>query len=449
METPIQYPVSHDNPVFKELVSILGNGFVLSLFTIDFFCFEYVLPILGSLIMLYGCHLVKDHNIFFKRTYILALIRFITMLINFMIDWTKFHDNIVITYIQITIAAVLIISIFFYMNLAFKDIHRQAGALKSYNNRLNQYIILYLCTILSTYLTVHLGILGAMLSLFILILNIVFLMLTFYQLGTSLSKLDVELTLTHYTSAELRHIFFLLSGYGLILCMTIIVSNKALFLPVHSSSQLSSSNSEQNDTEKKLLDLGLDREVLADLPKSEIKLLETASSLTCDSSVKDVNNGSLKIIIYDIICEKEHRILVYYQWLTPPESRLYQIIECQYPKDRNSAATHISSKAYVLNEKNRERLELPNIHLGLNDASYPYVQHKLSNAGNNLKGYLAFSYEPAKETGDGISYTINYYYQASVFNLPYLNIMDYMNHYAEHTNSMVFDQISMKFTLKP
>lgn len=436
-----------DNPVFKELVSILGNGFVLSLFTIDFFCFEYVLPILGSLIMLYGCHLVKNHNIYFKRTYFLALVRFLSMLINFTIDWTKYHDNITVTYIQITIAAILILGIFFNLNLAFKDIYKAAGVLDRYNNRLGQYNILYLCTIAATYLTIHLGILGAMLSLFILILNIAYLMLTFYQLGTNLSKLDVPLTLSYYTVSEKRQTVFLLGCYGILLSLTIIFANKALFLPVHSSSQLGAETTEENETEKKLLDLGLEKGILADLPESEIELLAEPSALYFDTSVKKINNGSLKVSIYDITCKEEHRVLVYYKWLTEPDSRLYQIIECQYPKD--SAATHVTSKAYVKKEKEHENLELPNINLGLNRRSNPYTQHKLSNVGTDLRGYLSFSYTPSEKTRKkGARYTINYYYQASVFNLPYLNIIDYMNDYKEHTNSIVFDKVSLSFLLK-
>lgn len=56
-----------ENPVFIELSSILGNGFILSLFTIDFLCFEYALPILGASIMFYGCHLIRLQNTYFKK----------------------------------------------------------------------------------------------------------------------------------------------------------------------------------------------------------------------------------------------------------------------------------------------------------------------------------------------------------------------------------------------
>lgn len=431
---------THDNPVFKELVSVLGNGFILSLFTIDFFCFEYLLPILGSFIMLYGCHLVKEHSIYFKRTYIFACIRSLTMLANFMIDWTRFHDNITITYLQIGIAAVLIIGIFFNLNQAFKDIFHKANAVEHYNNRLNQYIVLYLCTIFSTYLTIHLGTLGAMLSLFLLILNICFLMLTFYQLGNSLSKLDCDLVLTYYSIPEKRRLIGFLATYIAALTLLVIVSNKALFLPVRPSSQLGSNESQQGEIEKRLLDLGFDKEALHTLPKEEIALLANASSLSSDTSVKEINNGTLSVTLYHIFCKEDYRVIAYYKWLTPPDSRLYEVMEVQF--NNWTSMTDITSKTYV--EKEDHSLELSNLNIGQNSHSYPYVQHKLPNTGDKISGYLSFSYKPNSKTIP--KFTLYVYSQISVFNLPYVSIIDYMNDFENYKNSMIFDQNTLTFS---
>ncbi|MDO5294299.1 MAG: hypothetical protein Q4F05_16305 [bacterium] len=442
-----KYSDNKDNPIFKELLSILGNGFVLSLFTINFLCFEYVLPILGSFIMLYGCHLIKDHSIHFKRTYQVATARSIVMLLNFLLDWTEYHNNIILTYMQIATSVVLILLLFFNLNRAFKDVYHCAG-ITPYNNRLAQYTILYLCSVISTYLTIHLGILGAMLSLFILILNIVFLMLTFYQIGNTLSKVDIDVTLSHYSFAETRKIISYLGIYGALLCLTVFFSNKAIFLPFSSSNKFNVEQSSLADTESHLLDYGISKEIAADLPSSEIEYLVKATSLTTKKSVQHANKGSLEITLYDIDCTDYHRVIVYYNWLTPPSNRLYQIIECKSINSLN--AENITSKGYVTISEDNANLETPNINLGLNKSSYPYTEHKLFNEGDNLRGYLAFSYRPEKSDKNSNTvnkYVVNCYYQVSVFNLPYLDIVDYMDNYKNHTNNFVFDRLSFTYIL--
>lgn len=437
------YIDNQDNHVFRELASILAHGFILSLFTIDFFCFEYVLPILGSLIMLFGCHLVKNENIYFKRTYYIATARFVMMLFNFLIDWTIYHNNLVITYIQITVSAILIVLLFFNLNLAFKTVYHLAG-ITSYSNRLAQYIILYLCSIAATYLTVHLGVLGAMISLLILIFNILFLMLTFLQIGNVLSTVDIDITITHYTVSDKKRSVFLLGIYGVLLFFTVLFSNKAIFLPF-STSNTSSKQSSIADAENRLLNLGMKKEILDDLPASEIEYLLKANSVTERQNIRSINKGTLEITFYEIDCPDFKRVIVHYRWLTPPSNRLYQILECQYNND--TLSENITSSGFVTDIKQHTTLETPNISIGLNDASYPYVQHKLSNEGEDLRGYLAFSYHPdANKSPERFS--INCYYQVSVFNLPYLNIIDYMNNYKSHTNSFVFDRLNITFTIK-
>lgn len=436
------YIANQDNHVFKELCSILAHGFILSLFTIDFFCFEYVLPILGSLIMLFGCHLAKNENVYFKRTYYIATARVILMLFNFLVDWTTYHNNLVFTYIQITVSAILIVLLFFNLNLAFKTVYHVAG-ITSYTNRLAQYIILYLCSIAATYLTVHLGVLGALISLLILIFNIVFLLLTFLQIGNVLSTVDIDITITHYSSSDKKHSAFLLGLYGVVLFFTVFFSNKAIFLPF-STSDTSSKQSSIANAENRLLSMGMRKEILDDLPAREIEYLLNANSIIERQNIRSINKGSLEITFYEVNCTDYNRVIVHYKWLIPPSNRLYQILECQYKMD--SLPENITSCGFVTDMEDDTTLETPNISIGLNDASYPYVQHKLSNEGENLRGYLAFSYHP--ETGEMPErFTVNCYYQVSVFNLPYLNIIDYMNNYKSHTNSFVFDRLNMTFAV--
>lgn len=435
-----------ENPVFIELSSILGNGFILSLFTIDFLCFEYALPILGASIMFYGCHLIRLQNTYFKKAYTVSLLRLCLMLLNFLLDWTSIYENRVIMSLQLICSITLITLLFYYLNTGFRGFYQEAGIPK-YSNHLVFYIPLYWCTLAATYLAHRLGVLGALISIPILLLNILYIAIVFYRLGKSLSTTELEIDLNYFSKDSKQKILLLLCSYLVLLTVTIFLSNKGAFF--ESTSIIIDTNiaTTSNEIRQKLQRLGMDEAIIDDLSldSTEFNEFASAQAIYQNKDTYQINGGELELSIFNVKRPEDYRLLIYYQWISEPSNRLYHIIECQ-SEDFNNVTNLNSRCLYDTVSQDKSTYQLSSISTGLNDGDFPYTHQKLSNDGTRLRGYLAFSYTTINDSNDPLNLILNYYYQVSIFNLPYINIMDYMNHYDHLSSSYVYSRLSIPFT---
>ncbi len=434
----------HENPVFMELVSLLGNGFVLSLFNIDFLFFEYLFPIVGSTIMLYGCHLIKNYNHDFLIAYYLAFTRFVLMMFNFLLDWTSINSNLYVAYLQITISAVIIIFLFIQLDKGFGSMYSDAG-LTSYGHQFSKYILLYLCNVVSTYLTIQLGILGALIAIIILLLNVLYVALVFHRVGKDLTSSNLEIEFTAYSSKNNRNRMLFIIGYILVLALTIYYNNKSSLLASQSPDNNIGINQEFENTKSKLISLGMQKNIVEDLSPRECQYLSTANSLSSQTDTHNANGGTIKFTTYRIKLHNSERILIYYKWLKEPGNRLFQILE--YNANCLKNICELNSSCLYNNPDSNTSMEISPIENSINENGHPYTNQKLSNIGDTLRGYFAFSYskvEYSKLSTDSMQ--LNLYYQVSIFNLPYLKIVDYMNHYDKYTSNMVYNKLSIPIT---
>ncbi len=433
-----------ENPVFMELVSLLGNGFVLSLFNIDFLFFEYLFPIVGSSIMLYGCHLIRNYNHDFLIAYYLAFARFVLMMFNFLMDWTSINSNLYVAYLQITISAVIIIFLFIQLDKGFGSMYIDAN-LTSYEHHFSKYILLYLCNVVSTYLTIQLGILGALIAIIILLLNVLYVALVFHRVGKDLTSSNLDIEFATYSSKHIHHHILFITGYILILALTIYFNNKSTLLASQSPDNNIGINHEFIDTKSKLISLGMQKNIVEDLSPRECQYLSTAISLSSQTDTKNANGGTIKFTTYRIKLYNSERILIYYKWLKEPENRLYQILE--YSSNYLQNICELNSCFLYNNPDSNTSFEISSIENSINESGHPYTNQKISNIGDTLRGYFAFSYsqvDNSKLSTDSIQ--LNLYYQVSIFNLPYLKIVDYMNHYEKYTSNMVYNKLSIPIT---
>ena len=444
MKTSLDKDEYRENPVFMDLVSLLGNGFVLSLFNIDFLFFEYLLPIVGSAIMLYGCHLIKNYNKNFLVAYYMAFVRFILMMINFLLDWTSFNSNIYVAYIQITVSSILIIIFFIQMDSGFSAMYHDAG-IANYPHQFFKYIFLYLCNVLSTYLTMQLGILGALISIIILLLNVLYISLAFHKIGKTLTFSSLEIEISSYSHEMIRKHFFLVGGYILVLAVTIYYSNKSSLLVSQSPHNNIEISKEYEDTKSRLVSLGMKKSIVEDLPTSEYDYLTAAYSISSQADIQKVNGGTIQFTCYRIKSSNSERVVVYYKWLKEPDNRLFQILEFCTVGLQNIC--ELNSGCIYSDPDSNLSMELPSQELSINKAGNPYTNQKLSNIGDSLRGFLAFSYSPVDTAKLPLNdMQINLYYQVSIFNLPYLKIVDYMDYYNNYKTNIVYNKLSVPIT---
>lgn len=435
-----------ENPIFLDLSSLLCNGYILSLFTIDFLYFEYVLPLLGASIMFYGCHFLHSQNTYFRKAYLISLVRLGLMLTNFLFDWTSIYDNLAVVYLQLISSVCLVTTLFYYLNLGYRRLYTQAN-ISNYKNFLLYYIPFYWGTIGSTFLTHKAGILGAFLSIPILLGNIFYIVFSFHVIGKKLAHSNLDIELEHFSPHTKHKITLFLSAYCLLLVITIFLSNKGAFFETTSTvidTQIATTTSEIRD---KLERLGMEDAIIHDLSldSTEFNEYQSAQTIYQNRDTYKINGGALELTIYNVKRSSDSRMLIYYQWINEPINRLYHIVECQ--SEDFTELTNINSKCLYDNQDSSSTYQIPYVNTGLNDAHFPYANHKIPNEGSNLRGYLAFTYVPGTHVSESNPFhmVLNYYYQVSIFNLPYLNIMDYMDHYSLHSSSYVYNRLTIPF----
>lgn len=430
-----------ENPLFKELTSILGNGFILSLLTIKFFSLEYILPIVGASVMFYGCYVIRAHNKYFRRASLIAMLRVFLTLINFLLEWTFIYTQSVLPYIQIGLNVILVCLLFTQLNLGFSKIYEENHL--PYHNSLCRFLFLYLCTVISTFLTIKLGVVGALISLLLLLINVIYVALSFYRIGEVLSHSNATVEVQSISNQELQRFSLLGMGYLIILVLVIFLSNKGAFFQSTSTKRFDEETTGYIETQNLLHSLGMDTDYILLLDTDELKELASVTDSEEKVDSYKINGGELELTIYNFKRTSDYRMYIYYRFTSAPSNRLFHILECEAT---NLTNINTLSSLCVFDEDNTTK-EIPTIQCTFNKSNNPYSYQKIPNDGTNLRGYLAFNYTPL-DSAKKPNMMINYYYQVSIFNLPYVSIVDYMNRHEEHSTSYVHNKKSMIFDPK-
>ncbi len=423
----------------KEILALMRNGFILTMFNIDFLCFEYIIPIIGAYMMFYGCYLIKDHSTSFYRVFWFARIRIGWLLFNFLIDWTVLANNKSIIFIQIVISAIIICALFYHLSLAVREECLRLN-LPPIANYFYYFIYLYLCNYLAVLLVLQIGLIGILSSLLIILINLIYIIIAFNSTSKHLTANNRFLTVSKFDLHYSRHL--LISGvcYFVALISVILISNKGFFDQSEAERAVNIKEEKYQILSQYLVNLGVRQQIINDLSNEELNHYQNILRVEHSEYRYNINGGTLHIDVYILHKMLNKRLLVYYEWIESPSNRLYELIECNTTilKDINFI-TGASIYDTIENDKPVTYSLLP-ADKGLNNKLFPYVKLKLSNEGDNMRGYLAFDYSlngPAIKQ-NGKSFSLTFYYQNSIFNLPYIDILDYMNDYDSLSGNIAF-----------
>lgn len=429
---------------YKEIFGYFRNGFILSLFAINFFCLEYILPILGTMLLSYGCYLIREKNSTYKLVYYISVIRLILLLINFLLDWTNYNNAPILVCLQVIVSALLICLFFLFLD---KSITKEC---KLHNlpvpHYFLHYIWFYLANLFATVLVLRIGILGILISIIIMLLNIIYLMFSFQKIASTLTDAKILIHVNPYKKQATYIIYCGILLYIIALIVTIFITNKGILVQNKSSESVIHTNLYQ-DTINHLKRLQMKDNILSKLTDQELQELSTCTSLDYTWQEQEVNGGLLHFDIYNATLANSNRLLVFYQWKEKPSNRLYEALECLTPF---SSITNISG--YSIYEKATENgpmlYSIPAIKKGRNFRNAPYIQLKLSNTGKNMGGYFSFTSIPIEKENN--RFTIVYYYQNSILNLPYRDILDYMNNSELEKSNTAYSKLTcvIDFTKK-
>lgn len=420
---------------YKDVTSLIRNGAILTLFSIELLSLAYIIPLFGYCLILYGCYLIKNQNIHFKETYYLAWSRLLLLLLNFLIDWTTFYNNNIIGIIQIVLSTVATCLFFYKLNLGLEQICVTNGVI-IYNSKLKNYIPLYCITLCWNLFFSNLGALSALLSLIFLILNVLYLIFALNAVGKSVSSLTTRFPKKFITRTLIYEICFGSFCYMLLVIFVCQITNKGIYNP---NILVTASSKKQQPTLEKiqqLVTLGMDDFVAFDLSEAELEFYSSVYKITKSSSSFHYGGGTLELFTYHCnLLNDQTRVLFYYRWLKPPTCRFYDLLEGTVSGSPLEHTLYSQTLFDLDMLDDRKTYTIPSITLGTNEKGNPFVKQKLSNKGYNYRGYLGIT----TESMDAVVSTFTYYHQHSILNVPYTDIIDVMNHSADLSYNTIFD----------
>lgn len=387
---------------------------------------------------------MRERNSNNKIVYYISLSRLVLLLVNFLLDWTNLNHSSIIVCLQVIISALLICLFFVFLDKSITNEYKVHNI--HIHHYLLHYIWLYLTNLLATALVIKIGILGLIISLIIMLLNIIYLMFSFQQIASTLTERKLLIHVNPYKKKTFHKIIGGFACYLILLILTIFFANKGVFVQNETSQTVIHTDIYQ-DTIDHLKQLTMKESILNELTDQELQQLSTCTALDYTSHEQKVNGGLLHFDIYNATLVKTNRLLVFYQWKEKPSNRLYEALEC--PTSFSSINT---ISGYSIYEKKTDDgsmiYSIPVIKKGINLKTAPYIQLKLSNTGENMGGYFSFNYTSTEKSNN--HFTILYYYQNSILNLPYRDIIDYMNSSEEEESSSAYSKIvcEIDFTKK-
>lgn len=420
---------------YKDVTSLIRNGAILTLFSIELLSLAYIIPLFGYCLILYGCYLIKNQNLPFKYSYYLAWCRLSLLLLNFLIDWTTFYNNNIIGMIQILSSTVATCLFFYELNLGLEKICMENGV-TIYNSMLKNYIPLYCTTLCWNLFFSNLGALSALISLIFLIINVLYLIFTLNSAGKSVSLITTRFPKKFITKPLIYQICLGSFIYILLTIFVCQITNKGLYNPNILVTASSEQKGRMTETRQQLITLGMDESIAFDLSKTELDYYKTVTQIKKSASSYSYGGGNLELLTFHCtLSDDKTRVLFYYRWLTPPDCRFYDLIEgtingsliyeTMYSQTLFDTDTSGDSNTYTI----------PSIALSINEKGNPFVKQKLSNKGKNYRGYLGITTVPE----DDFSSTFTYYHQHSILNVPYTDIIDVMNHSSDLSYNTIFD----------
>lgn len=425
---------------YREILSVICVGFILTLFNIDFLCFQYLIPAIGASMMVFSCHKVNKRNKYFHKVYQLSILRVCWILMNFLLDWTVLASNDVVLILQVGSSILIVCFIFYNLNEALQ-LECQALQLPPIRNYFQHYSWIYIANYLCMLLVFQFGLIGILISIIIILFNVLYLIIVFHSVENTLMASNTYIPVEVYSKSQFYCILLYFGAYSVLLVTTIFLSNK---IDWFSSSTSNFTHSEYNiqETKDSLLQLGFSQTILSDLPEDELYHLRSTQSLQLQTQQHSVNGGTLAISVYTLTLPQSNRLLLYYHWITPPSNRLYQIFEYQVLP--HTQIDTITGNIIYKDHNTHSTIFSDETSSGFNVRNNPYIKLKLPNEGSDIRGYFAFNYyNPEIQSMKEMDFL--FYYQSSIFNLPYIDIIDYMNSADPVTSTNAHSKLKLSF----
>ena len=286
-ELPPAYVVDGVTP-WKTAMNRILWGMALTTITLNFWLLDYILPMIGQFLMLFGFRMLREENAWFKKCWYLTIFRMVNFVIRCILHATIFRSMLADSYaegvITIVSLAIIFIQIFFFRK-AIRMVQKKAGLQPKANAML---------VLLGWY-----GVLCSMSAVQYAGLLVIVLLIGYIFIIRSLYKISKELTEAGYVieNAPIRvsEGKIIAGALGILL---VGISCGYLFFhsyPMDWKPAVATEDAKRKEIENHLIEIGFPQKILADLSEDDVKACEGALRVVVQVEMYPVNEGKIVI----------------------------------------------------------------------------------------------------------------------------------------------------------
>lgn len=425
--------VVNDVTPWKKSINRALAGLALTVVVLNFWYLDYLLPAIGTILMLLGFRALRKENKWFGSCYVISIFQgiyfFFTLILNTTIVCNIWNTPEIET---VLIDVNLLLRLFEFVCLwrGFLAVQKKAGILPHAGGAI-ALIVWYALMCLLAFLQ-YSGwiIVGLMLVSYVFILrNLYKLSGELDEAGYAISAAPVRLTDRCFVSSIV--VLILLGG-----------ASGYLFgnsYPMIWSVQNASEHQEVKEVKEQLISLGFPESVLNDLTTEEIETYQGASRIIVDTSNGSFDDGGgLQITGIGVqISEKRWIILHYFLWTTAPEFYGTESIQLwpvyrDIPEGWESVSDVTGRVLYDRDDTtfvadyysiSNQTVSSASVFWDTRSYTDVFAAFSLPRNGSNYRGYVMYSVD---EMGEGyyISSWLNYTHQRSWLQYPVKTAME-------------------------
>lgn len=420
---------------FYDTFTLIRNGFILTLFTFDFMSWGYLIPFIGLMLIIYGCHLIKSQNSYLEKTYQLSLCQLLLLLSKFFFDCSSFFTNSLLQTFTVCMSCILTCYFIYCLDIGIFLSCLQCGSATN-KHSLWIYIFLYLLHTFSSSYLININALGGLISIILLVINLIYFLYITNRITQELSLSNIWVDLVPFPRA--KKVLFVTCTVLYIISLVAIVrlSNIDYFAKSYPLVQ-TGNNSTFTTLKENLIDIGVSREIADEIPSFELSYYKDVISATQQTEIFEYDDAQLTLTIFNFcLSNNQSRILCFYQWTGNPNHCFYDAIECHFPGYYQSDT--FTGTFFYDDIDTKTTYLIPYTSYGLNKNNNMYGKMSIPTNGTNYRGYIAFSTTEYITKSNYCS--LYYYHQQSILNLPYSDVISYMENYNSFQYSTIFDR---------
>ncbi len=281
-EVPPDYIVNSVTP-FKKSLNRVFTGLAFSALTLNFWCLNYILPFIGTILSILGLRALRRENKWFKGCFALTIIRAVRMFILLTVNSTIYSGALSSITIAVSVSDISLMLLFLlFLRKAVVTLQQKAGILPD-TKRMTTFILWYvfLCLLAFTEYT------GFVLG-WGMIIGYVFIIRSLYKLSKETAETGYAIESAPVKTSERLLACIIVSAVA-VTCLgaNLLFGKYEMKWEVQNNTE----HTEVKEIKEHLISLGFPSHILEDMTADEIKECEGASEVFTEVKDRPLNKG--------------------------------------------------------------------------------------------------------------------------------------------------------------